>query len=116
MIRKPVQPLINVLDKGESAVHDRDHDGHSSVISGKRWEWPTSHLILAERAAWTSIPMDILDLAFEIWSLSHGVAMLSVGGYLETGPAGPSPSDVLRRACAALVDAAVRRHRTRTQP
>lgn len=55
------------------------------------------------------------DLAFEIWSLSHGVAMLTLGGYLDTGPEGPSPSDVLRRACAALVDAAVRRQRAGTK-
>ncbi len=50
------------------------------------------------------------DLAFEIWSLSHGIAMLTLAGHLAEGP---SPAEVLHRACAALVDAAVRRHRTR---
>lgn len=55
------------------------------------------------------------DLAFEIWSLSHGVAMLTLAGHLEPGPEGPTPTEVLHRACAALVDAAVRRHRARAQ-
>ena len=54
------------------------------------------------------------DLAFEIWSLSHGVAMLTMAGHLD-GSEGAAPSDVLNRASAALVDAAVRRHRMKPQ-
>ena len=54
------------------------------------------------------------DLAYEIWSLSHGVAMLTLAGHLQNGEE-PAPSDLLHRASAALVDAAVRRHRARQQ-
>lgn len=55
------------------------------------------------------------ELAFEIWSLSHGIAMLTLAGYLDPKTEGSSPVEVLRRACAALVDAAVRRHRAKAQ-
>ena len=54
------------------------------------------------------------DLAFEIWSLSHGVAMLALAGHLD-GAADAAPLDVLQRACAALVDAAVKREQSKNQ-
>ena len=55
------------------------------------------------------------DLAFELWSLSHGVAMLSLGGHLDASD-DPAPLDVLHRASGALVDAAVRRLRAKQTP
>ena len=52
-------------------------------------------------------------LAFELWSLSHGVAMLALAGHLTGERGDPTPADILKRACAALVDAAVRREQAR---
>jgi hypothetical protein len=48
-------------------------------------------------------------LAMEIWALSHGVAMLMLGGHLATGDADCDPAALLNRASSALVEAAVRR-------
>ena len=55
------------------------------------------------------------ELAFEIWSLSHGVAMLALAGHLDDKAEGPSPADLLQRACAALVDAAVKREQAKAK-
>lgn len=55
------------------------------------------------------------ELAFEIWSLSHGIAMLTLAGHLDGHEEGPSPRELLRRASAALVDAAVKRNRLKAQ-
>lgn len=52
---------------------------------------------------------DAVALAFEIWSLSHGVAMLAVAGHLDPGFEGADPGVILQRAAHGLVEAAVRR-------
>ncbi len=52
---------------------------------------------------------DPRELAFEIWSLSHGVATLAVAGHLDPGFDGADPAQILRRATRGLVEAAVRR-------
>ena len=52
---------------------------------------------------------DARALAFEVWSVSHGVAMLSVAGHLDPAFDGADPAEILRRATAGLVEAAVRR-------
>lgn len=48
-------------------------------------------------------------LAMEIWALSHGVAMLMLGGHLHAGDADCDPQALLHRASMALVEAAVKR-------
>jgi AcrR family transcriptional regulator len=54
--------------------------------------------------------VDARRLAFEIWSLSHGVAMLTLSGYLDAeAQEGLSPEDLLSDAATALVEAAIRR-------
>lgn len=52
------------------------------------------------------------ELAFELWSQSHGVAMLMLAGHLDETDQ-PAPLDILHRGSAAIVDAAVRRHRAK---
>ena len=47
------------------------------------------------------------ELAFEIWSLSHGVAMLALAGHLDPAFDGADPAAILRRAASAIVEAAV---------
>lgn len=55
---------------------------------------------------------DARRLAFEIWSLSHGVAMLSLSGHLEGADPHCSPGSILEGAADALVLAAARRAAT----
>lgn len=54
---------------------------------------------------------DARALALEIWSLAHGVAMLTISGHLAPGRAGCDPADILDSGARALVEAAVRRAR-----
>jgi len=49
-------------------------------------------------------------LAFEIWSLSHGVAMLSLAGHLDPAR-GDDPAAVLDRAADALVESALQKQK-----
>ena len=49
------------------------------------------------------------ELALEIWSMSHGVAMLALAGRLRPGEAESDPGAVLGSGVAALVEMAVRR-------
>ena len=70
------------------------------------------HLRQATRdlLAWRGAPGgDARDLAFAIWSMSHGVAMLSLAGHLDPAFDGADPGLILERASGALIDAAVRR-------
>jgi AcrR family transcriptional regulator len=62
--------------------------------------------VLAEKGAGDA---DARKLAFEIWSLSHGVAMLALSGHLDAGDHGSSPSEILESAAGALIEAAVRK-------
>jgi len=48
------------------------------------------------------------QLAFEIWSLSHGVAMLSLSGHL-TPAHGDDPAMILEHAADALIEKALQR-------
>jgi AcrR family transcriptional regulator len=48
-------------------------------------------------------------LAFEIWSLSHGVAMLTLSGHLESDNEGCSVLEILEDGAEALVKAAIER-------
>ncbi len=59
---------------------------------------------------------DARALAFEIWSMSHGVAMLALAGHLDPAFDGADPSVILRRSIWALVDAAVRSAHMAGQP
>jgi AcrR family transcriptional regulator len=64
--------------------------------------------------AWRGAPAgDERGLAFDIWSLSHGVAMLSLAGHLDPAFDGADPALILDRARGALIDAAVRRGQDR---
>lgn len=80
----------------------------------------TEALELLRRASAATLPggdarnRGARDLAFEIWSISHGVAMLALAGHLDDA-ADANPADVLHRACAALVDAAVKREQAKMQ-
>ena len=65
-----------------------------------------SRSLLASRDAAAA---DDRALAFDIWSLSHGVAMLSLAGHLDPAFDGAAPDMILERAVDALVDAAVSR-------
>jgi AcrR family transcriptional regulator len=47
-------------------------------------------------------------LAFEIWSLSHGVAMLAAGGHLDPRNPGCDPAEILAGGVKGLVATAVR--------
>lgn len=55
-------------------------------------------------------PADIRRLAFEIWALSHGTAMLAVAGHLDP-ERGDDPPAILERGAEALVDQALMRAR-----
>ena len=48
-------------------------------------------------------------LAYEIWALSHGIAMLGVCGFLSAGHAGCDPDAILHSATASLIEMAIRR-------
>jgi AcrR family transcriptional regulator len=48
------------------------------------------------------------DLAFQIWSASHGVAMLALSGHLDAGK-GCDPEPILQQTSHALVESAIRR-------
>ncbi len=48
-------------------------------------------------------------LTFEIWSLSHGVAMLALAGHLNPANEGCDPAPVLETGVASLIEAAMRR-------
>ncbi|UDL95879.1 TetR/AcrR family transcriptional regulator [Lichenihabitans sp. PAMC28606] len=54
---------------------------------------------------------DSRPLAFEIWSLSHGVAMLTLAGHLNPAFEGADPSAILHRSTEALIEAALWRSR-----
>jgi AcrR family transcriptional regulator len=47
-------------------------------------------------------------LAFEIWALAHGVALLALGGHLDPANPGCDPIAILLGGSTGLVDAAVR--------
>jgi AcrR family transcriptional regulator len=49
------------------------------------------------------------ELALEIWSMSHGVAMLALAGRLDSRQSESDPAAILGRGVAALVEMAVRR-------
>ena len=51
---------------------------------------------------------DARALAMQIWSLAHGVAMLTISGHLAPGRAGCDPKDVLGPGVRALVESAAR--------
>ena len=48
------------------------------------------------------------DLAFQVWSLSHGIAMLTVAGHLAPR-SGCDPEGIMDSAASALVEMAIRR-------
>ncbi len=54
-------------------------------------------------------PDQARNLAFEIWSISHGVAMLTLAGHLNAGDAGSDPSNILQSAIGGLLAAAAHR-------
>ena len=49
------------------------------------------------------------DLALEIWSLSHGVAMLTLAGHLDRCNADCDPAAIMSRAGHSLFESAIRR-------
>ena len=52
---------------------------------------------------------DAKALAFEIWALSHGVAMLALAGCLNPAHAESDPAAILTRAAQSLIEGAARR-------
>lgn len=52
---------------------------------------------------------DARKLAFEIWSVSHGVAMLALSGHLDPDDPDSRPRDILHSAVGALVETTTRR-------
>ena len=52
---------------------------------------------------------DSRALALEIWSMSHGVAMLTLAGHLNPVDPGCDPAAILERGAASLVEMAARR-------
>ncbi len=61
--------------------------------------------VLAEAGA---APEGARKLAFEIWSLSHGVAMLAAGGHLDPRNPGCDPAPILAGGVEGLLAAAIR--------
>jgi AcrR family transcriptional regulator len=53
---------------------------------------------------------DVRKLAFEIWALAHGAAMLAVAGHLDPAK-GDDAVVILERGAEALIDGAIRRAR-----
>lgn len=53
---------------------------------------------------------DVRKLAFEIWALAHGAAMLAVAGHLDPAK-GDDAAVILERGAEALIDGAIRRAR-----
>jgi AcrR family transcriptional regulator len=53
--------------------------------------------------------VDVRRLAFEIWALAHGTAMLAVAGHLPAD--GEDPALILDHGAEALIDTALRRAR-----
>lgn len=51
---------------------------------------------------------DPKDLAFEIWALSHGVAMLALAGCLNAARPESDPAAILGRATESLIEGAAR--------
>ena len=50
-------------------------------------------------------------LASEIWSLSHGVAMLALNGFLSPERTGSDPGEIQQRGVSSLIEMAIRRIR-----
>jgi len=48
------------------------------------------------------------DLAFQIWSMSHGIAMLAVSGHLDAAK-GCDPAPLLEKSVGNLIEMAIRR-------
>lgn len=42
-------------------------------------------------------------LAYEVWALSHGIAMLAAAGFFGSGPDVPAPSELLEAGVGALI-------------
>jgi AcrR family transcriptional regulator len=61
--------------------------------------------VLAEAGASTD---GARKLAFEIWSYSHGVAMLAAGGHLDPKNPGCDPAPIFQGGCDGLLTAAVK--------
>lgn len=53
-------------------------------------------------------PTDVRRLAFEIWALSHGTAMLAVAGHFDS-KRGDDPATILEQGVEALIDSALKR-------
>ncbi len=53
-------------------------------------------------------PADVRRLAFEIWALAHGTAMLAVAGHLDPAR-GDDPSLILDQGAEALIEIALKR-------
>ena len=50
-------------------------------------------------------------IAYQVWALSHGIAMLSAGVMMPAGEAAPSPETLLQSGVAALIAGSVRKAR-----
>jgi hypothetical protein len=55
-------------------------------------------------------PADVRRLAFEIWALSHGTAMLALAGHLDPAR-GDDPGVILEKGAEALIDQALKQAR-----
>lgn len=73
------------------------------ALEGLRW---AAAAVLRTRGAAES---GARKLAFEIWSLSHGIAMLTISGHLDPARDGCDPVAILEGAVLGLVEGAVRR-------
>ena len=52
-------------------------------------------------------------VALEVWALSHGVAMLTLAGHLDTERTGRDARAIVSQGCAGLIEMAVRRAATK---
>ncbi|MDF2117975.1 TetR/AcrR family transcriptional regulator [Roseiarcaceae bacterium H3SJ34-1] len=55
-------------------------------------------------------------LAFEMWALSHGLAMLMLSGHLDPVRTGSDPVSILETAATSLVEGAIARHAASKAP
>jgi AcrR family transcriptional regulator len=85
------------------------HQPLSSVVAVKAFEG-LGRAAAAVLAGANVTPAEIRHLAFELWALSHGTAMLAVAGHLDPAR-GDDPSAILDRGAEALIDSALKRAR-----
>src|SRR5258708_4580509 len=99
------EPGLYLAMFGNARALDAPDAGRSATQAWERLR-TAAHAVLGGSGAPQA---EARKLAFEIWSLSHGVAMLTLSGHLESDNDGCSLLEILEDGTEALVKAAVER-------